>query len=146
MTDTHADLTLGHDSGEVASDDSTSPVGVAHQLISNTPQGVQIQILQQSQGADHNPLNLQQSIFSQDIASAQIAFTNLPPQKQQEVLAACQQQLLHLSSSKQQEVLAACQQQLLQTLRTSIPSIVVPSAVQGVTVVGTNQTSQAGNM
>ena len=140
----HVDLNIGHDNGDIVSDESTSPVE-AHHLINNQPQGVQIQILQQSQGSDQN---VQQSLFGQDVASAQIAFSSLSASKQQEVLAACQQQLLHMSSSKQQEVLAACQQQLLQTLRTSISSIVVPSGVpSAVTVVGANTSiSQAGNM
>ena len=134
MTD-HAEINVGHDSGDMASDDSTSPVGVAHHLITTPPQGVQIQILQQGQGNEHN---VPQSLFGQDVASAQIAFSSLSASKQQEVLTACQQQLLHMSSSKQQEVLAACQQQLLQTLRTSISSIVVPSGVvqSGVAMVG----------
>ncbi len=137
----HTDIHISHDNGDIASDDSNSPVGVHHLINNLPPQGVQIQILQQSQASDHN---IQQSLFSQDAASAQIAFSSLSANKQQEVLAACQQQLLHMSSSKQQEVLAACQQQLLQTLRTSISSIVVPS---GVTVVGANTSiSQAGNM
>ncbi len=136
MTD-HAEINVGHDSGDMASDDSTSPVGGVHHLITTPPQGVQIQILQQGQGNEHN---VPQSLFGQgqDIASAQIAFSSLSAGKQQEVLAACQQQLLHMSSNKQQEVLAACQQQLLQTLRTSISSIVVPSGVvqSGVALVG----------
>lgn len=146
MAADHTDISIGHDTGDVVSDESTSPSG-AHLINTNQPQGVQIQILQQGQGSDQN---VQQSLFGQDIASAQLAFSSLPANKQQEVLAACQQQLLHMSPTKQQDVLAACQQHLLQTLRTSIPSIVgvqgvVPSAV---TVVGHGGTSisQSGNM
>ena len=138
----HTDIGVGHDSGDIASDESTSPVG-AHHLITNPPQGVQIQILQQSQGSDHS-VQPPSAMLGQDIASAQIAFSSLPANKQQEVLAACQQQLLHMSSNKQQEVLAACQQQLLQSLRTSISSLVVPSGVQGVpgvAVVGASGTT-----
>lgn len=88
--------------------------------------GVQIQVLQQS---PDQSLAVQ-SLLGQEIATAQLAFANLPV-------------------TRQQEVLAACQQQLLQSIRSTLPTaqgIVVPSAVQNVTVVATNPTYQQGKM
>ena len=121
----HQDL-LQRDNGDTPSDESSSPTTAINpdsQIIS-TP-GVQIQVLQQS---DQNIAV--QSLLGQEIATAQLAFANLPV-------------------SRQQEVLAACQQQLLQSIRSTLPTpqgIVVPSAVQNVTVVATNPSSQQGKM
>lgn len=125
----HQEHVQCRDNGDSPSDDSSSPPtsssDTAH--LASVP-GVQIQVLQQSQGVDQNLAV--QSLLGQEIATAQIAFANLPVSKQQEVLAACQQQLIH-------------------SLRSTLPaaqSIVVPSAVQNVTVVGTDPSSQTGKM
>lgn len=115
-----------HENGDTPSNDS-SPMGGgpgdAPLLTGNTP-GVQIQVLQQ--GGD--PLALQSLIGGPDLTSTQIAFANL-------------------SANRQQEVIAACQQQLLQSLRTNLQPavgqpIMVPSGVQNVTVVTSNATPQ----
>lgn len=122
----HQDLlgqqsSVHQDSGDSPSDDSASPTSDA-QLMGTSTQGVQIQVLQQS-----SEQNLAvQSLLGQEIATAQLAFANLPV-------------------TRQQEVLAACQQQLLQSIRSTLPTaqgIVVPSAVQNVTVVATNPSNQ----
>jgi hypothetical protein len=125
----HQDLlqSTQHDNGDSPSDDSSSPPTIninPNQQVISTP-GVQIQVLQQSDQS-----LAVQSLLGQEIASAQLAFANLPV-------------------SRQQEVLAACQQQLLQSIRSTLPTaqgIVVPSAVQNVTVVATNSSSQQGKM
>ncbi|XP_019850311.1 PREDICTED: DNA-binding protein RFX2-like isoform X1 [Amphimedon queenslandica] len=111
-----------HDSGDSPSDDSGSPTTEGQLMATPGTQGVQIQVLQQS--SDQNIAV--QSLLGQEIATAQLAFANLPV-------------------TRQQEVLAACQQQLLQSIRSTLPtaqSIVVPSAVQNVTVVATNSSNQ----
>lgn len=111
-----------HDSGDSPSDDSGSPTTEGQLMATPGTQGVQIQVLQQS--SDQNIAV--QSLLGQEIATAQLAFANLPV-------------------TRQQEVLAACQQQLLQSIRSTLPTaqgIVVPSAVQNVTVVATNSSNQ----
>lgn len=117
---------LQRDNGDTPSDESSSPTTAINpdsQILSAAP-GVQIQVLQQS---DQNMAV--QSLLGQEIATAQLAFANLPV-------------------SRQQEVLAACQQQLLQSIRSTLPTqgIVVPSAVQNVTVVATNPSPHQGKV
>lgn len=124
----HQDLlqSAHHDNGDSPSDDSASPPTIPTDAqIMGTP-NVQIQVLQQS--PDQNIAV--QSLLGQEIATAQLAFANLPV-------------------TRQQEVLAACQQQLLQSIRSTLPTaqgIVVPSAVQNVTVVATNPVHQQGKL
>ena len=111
-----------HDSADSPSDDSGSPTTDGQLMSTSGTQGVQIQVLQQS--SDQNIAV--QSLLGQEIATAQLAFANLPV-------------------TRQQEVLAACQQQLLQSIRSTLPTaqgIVVPSAVQNVTVVATTPSNQ----
>ena len=117
------------ENGDTPSDESSPIAGGSADvpLLTTSTPGVQIQVLQQ--GGDSLAL---QSLIGSDLATSQIAaFANL-------------------SANRQQEVIAACQQQLLQSLRTNLApgvgqSIVVPSGVQNVAVV-TSNSSQSTKM